>query len=66
LKLNVLTGKLSDVARMISYLKSKFKQVIVKVEISAREGEITTSDYEDKIEEAINQANIVVEAREVK
>lgn len=61
LKLNVPTGKLSDVVRMISYLKSKFKQVEVKVEISANEGEITDSDYEDKIKEAIKQANIGVE-----
>jgi len=61
LKLNVPTGKLSDIVRMIPYLKTKFNQVKVKVEISAQEGEITISDYEDKIKETINQSNMIVE-----
>ncbi|PKP59483.1 AAA family ATPase [Candidatus Atribacteria bacterium HGW-Atribacteria-1] len=61
LKLNVPAGKLSDIVRMVPYLKSKFNQVKVKVEISAQEGEITISDYEDKIMETINQSNIIVE-----
>lgn len=61
LKLDVPTGKLSDIVRMIPYLKSKFNQVKVKVEISAQDGEIVISDYEDKIEETINQANVAVE-----
>jgi hypothetical protein len=65
LKLNVPTGKLSDIVRMIPYLKSKFNQVKVKVEISAQDGNIVISDYEDKIEEAINQANITVEEKKV-
>jgi len=33
----------------------------VKVEISAQEGEITISDYEDKIKETINQSNMIIE-----
>jgi len=61
LKLNVPTGKLSDIVRMIPYLKTKFNQVKVKVEISAQEGEITISDYEDKIMETINQSNMIIE-----
>jgi hypothetical protein len=61
LKLNVPAGKLSDIVRMIPYLKTKFNQVKVKVEISAQEGEITISDYEDKVKETINQSNIIVE-----
>lgn len=61
LKLNVPTGKLSDIVRMIPYLKTKFNQVKVKVEISAQEGEITISDYEDKIKEIIDQSNMIVE-----
>ncbi len=63
LKLNVPTGKLSDIARMIPYIKSKFNQVKVKVEISAQDGEIVISDYEDKIEEAINQSDASVEEK---
>jgi hypothetical protein len=65
LKLGVSTGKLSDIVRMIPYLKSKFNQVKVKVEISAQDGNIVISDYEDKIEEVINQANITVEEKKV-
>jgi hypothetical protein len=40
--------------------------VDVRVEISTQDGEITTSDYEDKIKEAINQAGVSVEKEEVK
>jgi hypothetical protein len=65
LKLDVPTGKLSDIVRMIPYFKSKFNQVKVKVEISAQDGNIVISDYEDKIEEAINQANVVIEEKKV-
>lgn len=65
LKLGVPTGKLSDIVRMIPYLKSKFNQVKVKVEISAQDGEIVISDYEDKIEETINQANVAIEEEKV-
>jgi len=65
LKLDVPTGKLSDIVRMIPYLKSKFNQVKVKVEISAQDGEIVISDYEDKIKEAIDQANITIEEKKV-
>ena len=65
LRLNVPTGKLSDIVRMIPYLKSKFNQVKVKVEIAAQDGEIVISDYEDKIREAINQANVAIEEEKV-
>ncbi len=63
LKLNVPTGKLSDIVRMIPYLKTKFNQAKVKVEISAQEGEITISDYEEKIKETINQSNMIVKMK---
>jgi len=65
LKLNVPTGKLSDIGRMIQYLKTKFNQVKVKIEISAQDGELEISDYEDKIKEAIDQANITIEEKKV-
>ena len=65
LKLKVPTGKLSDIARMIPYLKTKFSQLDIKVEIFAQDGEIAISDYEDKIKEAINQAGITIEEEEV-
>lgn len=65
LKLNVPTGKLADIVRMVNYIKSKFDQVNVKVEISSKEGEISFSDYEDKIKEAVIQANVTVEEEEL-
>lgn len=65
LRLDVPTGKLSDIVRMIPYLRSKFNQVKVKVEISAQDGEMVISDYQDKIEETINQANVAVEEEKV-
>ena len=66
LKLNIPTGKLADIVRIVTYIKSKFDQVNVKVEISTKEGEITISDYEDKVKEAVKQANIIVEEEELK
>jgi hypothetical protein len=39
--------------------------VDVRFEISAQDGENMISDYEDKIEEAINQAGVSIEEEEV-
>lgn len=64
LKLNVPAGKLSDIVRIVNYVKNKF-HVNVKVEISAQNGEIKISDYEDKIKEAIIQAKVTVEEENV-
>jgi hypothetical protein len=61
LKLGVPTGKLSDIVRVIPFIKSKFTTVDVKVEISAANGEMSESDYEDKIKEAIKQAEVEIE-----
>lgn len=61
LKLNVPSGKLSDIVRMVNFIKTKFTQVDVKVEITAKEGKINTSEYEERIKEAIYQAGITVE-----
>ena len=65
LKLNVPSGKLSDIVWMVNYIKQKFEQVDVQIDIETREGEITASDYEDKIKEAIQQANVIVEEEEM-
>jgi len=66
LKLAVPSGKLSDIVRMVTYLKSRFNQVDIKIEISTQNGEIAISDYEDKIKEALSQANVHVEEEDVK
>jgi predicted AAA+ superfamily ATPase len=60
LELNIPMGKFSDLKKMIDLIQTKFKQVFVKVEISAREGSISKSEYEDKILEAIRQAGIEI------
>lgn len=65
LRLGIPEGKLSDIVRMINYIKSVFNQVKAEVEISARIGEMEKSDYEDKIKEAINQANIIIEEEKI-
>lgn len=61
LKISHPSGKLSDIVRMVSYIKSKFNNVRIKIEIDAGEGEIDVVDYENKIEEALKQAGIHVE-----
>jgi len=61
LKLSVPPGRLSDIVRIVNYIRTKFNQVDIKVEISSKEGEITVSEYEDKIKEAISLAKVSVE-----
>jgi len=61
LRLNVPSGKLSDIVKIVNFIKSKFNKVNINVEVSAQDGEISISDYEDKIKEGIEQANVNVE-----
>lgn len=66
LRLQVPFGKLSDVGRTLQYLKEKFQKIDLKIEISTKEGNIAPSDYEDKVKEAMNQANIKIEEEKFK
>ena len=66
LKLQIPFGKLSGVGRILQYLKEKFREINVKIDISAQEGKITPSEYEDKVKEAISQANIEIEEEKFK
>lgn len=66
LKVNVPSGKLSDVARIISYLSTLFNNIEIKIELSAKEGKIKISDYEDKIKEALSQSNIEIEEEKLR
>jgi len=61
LKLDVPTGKLSDIVRVIPLIKSMFKMVDVRVEISVENGEMSVSDYEDKNKKAIKQSEVKIE-----
>jgi hypothetical protein len=54
-------GRLSDVAKMVANLKNKFRNVDLKLELVARDGEITETDYEEKIREALQQAGVKIE-----
>ena len=58
LELEVPSGKLSHFARVTSYIINKFGQVDIKIKLTAKEGEITISEYEEKILEALRQAGI--------
>ncbi|MGQ9799270.1 MAG: ATP-binding protein [Ignavibacterium sp.] len=57
-KLDVPSGKLSDIVTMLNYLKRHFGIINIEITISANEGEINISDYEDKIKETIRQAGL--------
>ena len=61
LKLSISSGKLSDVVKTINFIKQKFSNVEIKIEISAKNGEILKTEYEDKIKEAINQLGLEIE-----
>ncbi len=61
LKLNVPTGQLSTIVKITNYLAKQFNNITITIQFSAQDGEITISDYEDKVKEALNQAGIVIE-----
>ncbi len=61
LNLDVPVGQMSTVVKIINYLKGKFAHCNVKIFIQASGGEISKSEYEDKILEALNQAGIKIE-----
>jgi hypothetical protein len=66
LELNVPIGKLADIGRMINFMQEKFNQISIKIEISAQDGEISKSEYEDKIKEALKQAEVKIEKEDKK
>ena len=58
LKLKVPKGKMSDVTKIVTYLNTLFNDCEVDVEITTKNGKIAITDYENKIEETLKQANI--------
>lgn len=60
LKLEVPRGRISDMARILNFIYTKFTDCTVEIEIKAEGGEISISDYEDKVKEALRQAGIEV------
>ena len=65
LKLSIPSGKFSDVVKTINFIKQKFSNVEIKIEISAKNGEILKTEYEDKIKEAIYQLGIKIEEEKI-
>jgi len=53
--------RLSDIVRLIYFIREKFDNVEIRMKISAKEGEISISEYQDKILEALKQAGIQIE-----
>jgi len=66
LLLTVPSGKLSDFARLVNYIKTKFDKIKIKIELEAKEGTLTQQEYKEKIEEAINQSQMEIEEKEMK
>ncbi|MGC9035990.1 MAG: hypothetical protein ACP5K7_09165, partial [Verrucomicrobiia bacterium] len=62
LRLNVPQGKLSAIMGIVKYVKTKFKQVDIRIEIIAKDGELTKSEYENSVKEALKQAEVQVES----
>lgn len=58
LKFPILIRQLSNVREIINYIKSKFENLEITIEISAKEGEIKKDEFEDKIIEALRQTGI--------
>ena len=64
-KLSISSGKLSDVVKTINFIKQKFSNVEIKIEISAKNGEILKTEYEDKIKEAFFQLGLKIEEEKI-
>ena len=52
---------MSNIVKVVNYLNELFNECKVKVEITAQNGKIRADKYENRIEEALRQAEIVVE-----
>lgn len=61
LELDVPVGRLSDIARTVNnLLKNRFNSIKLKITIDVKDGFISESEYEDKVCEALSQAEISV------
>ena len=60
LRLDVPIGQMSSIVRIVQYLKTRFEDCGVTIEITAQKGKISSTDYENRIEEAVRQAGIEV------
>jgi len=60
LEFEVSIEKVADIIKMIAYIKANFDNVEseAKFKVSAKKGEISISDYENKIRKTLDQLNI--------
>ena len=60
IELELPTGKLSTVSRIVRFLRSKEANVKLKVTMHVENANLTKSEYEDKIRETLNQEGIAI------
>lgn len=60
-KLKVPSTKISDVAKLVTFLRGKFGSLEIEVYFKATQGELSKSELEDKVREALRQAGITIE-----
>ncbi|MBC7362513.1 MAG: ATP-binding protein [Candidatus Aminicenantes bacterium] len=65
LRLEIPRGRLSDVARVVNYINTKFNNCHIEISLRAEGGEISKSEYEDKVKEALHQAAINIKEEDV-
>ncbi len=58
LKFTLSLGQISTLAQMVRFLNEKFSKCEIKIELTAEDGKISKSDYENKIKETLNQLGI--------
>jgi len=64
--LKVPFGQLSNLTRIVQYLKSKSDNIEIKVEIQAHKGTVSSEEVKEKIKEAASQSQIEIEEIETK
>ncbi|MEM2070517.1 MAG: hypothetical protein QXE86_03840, partial [Archaeoglobaceae archaeon] len=60
-RLKVPPTKISDVVKLVYFLKGKFSSFEIEVSLKASDGELSKSELEDKVKEALRQSGIAVE-----
>ncbi len=58
LKFTLPVGKVSTLAQMVRFLNEKFNKCDIEIDIKVEGGQITKSEYENKIKETLNQLSI--------
>ncbi|MEM4565059.1 MAG: hypothetical protein QXD49_00485 [Archaeoglobaceae archaeon] len=64
-RLKVPPTKISDVVKLVYFLKGKFSSFEIEVSLKASDGELSKSELEDKVKEALRQSGIAVEEEKV-